>query len=139
MKLVVRVKLLPSPEQAKALQATLRACNEAAEYASQVAQATGARTKYALQEAVHHELKARFGLSAQPTVRVLGKVCDAYTTRQANLKAGNLGRKGAPRAVSGSSPPRSPFDPMRLNRSMIGVCPGRWTPAPSRSGRWRGG
>ncbi|SIO85851.1 probable transposase [Nocardiopsis sp. JB363] len=81
MKLVVRVKLPPSPEQAQALQATLRACNEA----------------------VYHELKARFVLSAQPTMRVLGKVCDAYTTRQANLKAGNLGRKGSPRRQRATS------------------------------------
>ena len=97
MKLVVRVKLLPSPEQAQALQAILRSCNEAADHASRIAQATGATNKYALQRAVYHELKARFGLSAQPTVRVLGKVADAYTTRQANLKAGNLGRKGSAR------------------------------------------
>ncbi|MFI7296502.1 hypothetical protein [Streptomyces sp. NPDC050121] len=37
MKLVVQVKLLPTPEQASALQATLHACNRAAIYASQVA------------------------------------------------------------------------------------------------------
>ncbi|MFH8737836.1 hypothetical protein [Streptomyces sp. NPDC017964] len=30
MKLVVQVKLLPTPEQAAALEATLRACNRAA-------------------------------------------------------------------------------------------------------------
>ncbi|SIO90968.1 putative transposase, IS891/IS1136/IS1341 [Nocardiopsis sp. JB363] len=41
----MRVKLLPSPEQAKALQATLRACNAAADHASQGAQTTGARDK----------------------------------------------------------------------------------------------
>ena len=32
--------------------------------------------------AVHHDLETGFGSSAQPTVRVLGKVADAYTTRQ---------------------------------------------------------
>ena len=97
MKLVVRVKLLPSPEQAQALKATLRTCNEAADHASRTAQTTGACDKYTLQRALYHELKTMFGLSAQPTVRVLGKVADAYTTRHANLKAGNLGRKGSAR------------------------------------------
>lgn len=89
MKPVVRVELLPSTEQAQALKATLHVCNEAADHTSQVTQATEARDKYALQEAVYHELKGRFGSSAQPTVRVLGKGADAYTTRQANLKARN--------------------------------------------------
>jgi hypothetical protein len=37
MKLVVRVKLLPTPVQAEALEATLHACNEAATCAAQVA------------------------------------------------------------------------------------------------------
>lgn len=96
MKAVVRVKLLPSPEQARALAATLSACNRASNHASQVAQTSGARHKYALQQKVYHQLKAGFDLSAQPAVRVISKVADAYTTRAANLQAGNLGRKGSP-------------------------------------------
>jgi putative transposase len=96
MKVVVRVKLLPSPEQARVLEATLHACNRAANHASQVARDCGARHKYALQEKVYHQLKSEFGLSAQPAVRVIGKVADAYTTREANLQAGNLGSKGSP-------------------------------------------
>ncbi|MEU3310853.1 transposase [Nocardiopsis sp. NPDC006832] len=136
MKLVVRVKLLPSLEQAQALQATLHTCNEAADHASQVAQTTGARNKYALQEATYHELKARFALSAQPTVRVIGKVCDAYTTRQANLKAGNLGRKGSPRRQRVESTPISfrpdaaqPFDDRCLSWQMDARTVSIWTVA----------
>ncbi|MGP3982490.1 hypothetical protein [Streptomyces sp. KR80] len=37
MKLVVQVKLLPSLEQAAVLGVTLRACNEAADWVSEVA------------------------------------------------------------------------------------------------------
>ncbi|MFC9913246.1 hypothetical protein [Streptomyces sp. NPDC127197] len=37
MKLVVQVKLLPALVQAVALEATLRACNQAATWASEVA------------------------------------------------------------------------------------------------------
>ena len=36
VKLVVQVKLLPTPGQASMLEATLRACNRAATYAAQV-------------------------------------------------------------------------------------------------------
>src|SRR5690349_12343663 len=42
VKPTVQVKLLPSPDQAAALEATLHACNAAANTASQVAFSTGA-------------------------------------------------------------------------------------------------
>ena len=134
MKLVVRVKLLPSPEQAQALQATLRACNEAADHASRIAQVTGARDKYALQRAVYHELKARFGLSAQPTVRVLGKVADAYTTRRSHLDQGLLGRKGSARRERAEATPicfrsdaAQPFDDRCLPWQMDARTVSIWT------------
>ncbi|MEU1785973.1 transposase [Streptomyces sparsogenes] len=91
MKLVVQVKLLPTPEQASALEATLRACNRAASYASQVAFAKDLKDRNSLQKEVYADLKARFGLSAQPTVRAVKKVVDAYATLKAGLRAGNLG------------------------------------------------
>ncbi|GAB2487020.1 RNA-guided endonuclease InsQ/TnpB family protein [Nocardiopsis aegyptia] len=105
MKVVVRVKLLPSPEQARALQATLGACNRAANAASRVAFDTGATHKYALQQRVYTALKAEFGLSAQPAVRVIGKVADAYTTRTTHLRNGLLGREGAKRRERAESTP----------------------------------
>ncbi|MEW2404139.1 transposase [Streptomyces sp. NPDC046862] len=91
MKLVVQVKLLPTPEQASALEATLRACNRAATYASQVAFAKHLKDRNGLQKEVYTDLKATFGLSAQPAVRAVKKVVDAYATLKANLQAGNLG------------------------------------------------
>ncbi|MBA2808190.1 IS200/IS605 family element transposase accessory protein TnpB [Streptomyces sp. KM273126] len=91
MKLVVRVKLLPTPGQASALEATLRACNRAATYASAVAFAKDLKDRNGLQKEVYAELKATFGLSAQPVVRAVKKVVDAYATLKANLRAGNLG------------------------------------------------
>ncbi|WP_198046938.1 RNA-guided endonuclease TnpB family protein [Kutzneria sp. 744] len=36
-------------------------------------------------------------MAAQPAIRVIGKVVDAYTARNANLKAGNYGRPGSDR------------------------------------------
>ncbi|MFE9062951.1 hypothetical protein [Streptomyces violaceusniger] len=91
MKLVVQVKLLPTPGQASALEATLRACNRAATHASAVAFAEGLKDRNGLQKKVYADLKADFGLAAQPTVRVVKKVVDAYATLKANLRAGNLG------------------------------------------------
>ncbi|WP_017608492.1 RNA-guided endonuclease InsQ/TnpB family protein [Nocardiopsis xinjiangensis] len=134
MKVTVRVKLVPSPEQARALAATLDACNRAADHASRVAQTTGARHKYALQEALYHEVKADFGLSAQPAVRVLGKVADAYTTREANLKNGNLGRKGSQRraraqarAITFRRDAAQPFDARCLSWQMDARTGSIWT------------
>ncbi|MER5183322.1 RNA-guided endonuclease TnpB family protein, partial [Streptomyces sp. NPDC002896] len=64
MKLVVQVKLLPTPVQASALEATLRACNRAATHASAVAFAHDLKDRNGLQKAVYADLKAAFGLSA---------------------------------------------------------------------------
>jgi IS605 OrfB family transposase len=97
MKLVVQVKLLPTREQASALEATLHACNRAATYASQVAFAKDLKDRNRLQKEVYADLKATFGLSAQPVVRVVKKVVDAYATLKANLQAGNLGRSTSKR------------------------------------------
>ncbi|MFC8764020.1 RNA-guided endonuclease InsQ/TnpB family protein [Streptomyces sp. NPDC057193] len=82
MKLVVRVKLLPTPEQAAALAATLRTCNEAANWLSVRAFEGGRTSRAALQATSYVELKAR-GLSAQPALHVLRKVADAYTALRA--------------------------------------------------------
>ncbi|MDQ0940512.1 hypothetical protein [Streptomyces sp. V1I1] len=71
MKLVVQVKLLPSPEQAAALEATLRACNRAATYVSSVAFDSGVKDRNGLQKLLYADIKATFGLSAQPVVRVV--------------------------------------------------------------------
>ncbi|MFD8381683.1 IS200/IS605 family accessory protein TnpB-related protein [Streptomyces sp. NPDC059679] len=90
MKLVAQVRLLPTPEEASALEATLRACNRAATCASQVAFAKDLKDRNGLQ-GVYGELKARFGLSAQPAVRAVKKVVDAYAALGANVRAGSLG------------------------------------------------
>jgi hypothetical protein len=97
VKLVVQVKLLPKPEQASALEATLRACNRAATYASQIAFAKNLKDRNGLQKEVYADLKARFGLSAQPVVRAVKKVVDAYATLKAGLQAGNLGPSASKR------------------------------------------
>ncbi|MFC9845579.1 hypothetical protein ACFWFF_14295 [Streptomyces sp. NPDC060223] len=97
MKLVVQVKLLPSPEQAAALEATLRACNRAADHVSRIAFETGVRDRNGLQKLLYADIKAAFGLSAQPAVRVVKKVVDAYSALAASPKAGRLGSPASKR------------------------------------------
>ncbi|MFF5011852.1 RNA-guided endonuclease InsQ/TnpB family protein [Streptomyces sp. NPDC001165] len=97
MKLVVQVKLLPTPVQAAALEATLHACNEAADWASEVAFDKDVKRNFALRDHTYAEIKTRWGLGAQAAQHVIKKTCDAYATLTGNLKAGNLGRPGSKR------------------------------------------
>lgn len=98
VKIVAQVKLLPgSAYDADAMAATLRACNRAANRASEVAHAKGLKRRNVLQKEVYFSLKADFDLGAQPAVRVVKKVCDAYATLKGNIKAGNLGPPGSKR------------------------------------------
>ncbi|HWS36506.1 MAG TPA: transposase [Actinoplanes sp.] len=91
MKLVVQVKLLPTREQASALEATLRACNTAATEVAATARTARVYRDYALRKHVYAGLKTDHGLGAQAAQHVIKKVCDAYRTLASNLRAGNYG------------------------------------------------
>uniref|UniRef100_A0AAU2V7E7 Transposase n=1 Tax=Streptomyces sp. NBC_00003 TaxID=2903608 RepID=A0AAU2V7E7_9ACTN len=99
------MKLLPTSQEAAALEATLRTVNRAADRASAVAFATGKVSRNDLQREVYAALKAEFGLSAQAAVRTVKKVADAYATLKANIKAGNLGPEGSKRRGRAESKP----------------------------------
>ena len=105
MKLVVQVKLLATPVQAAALQATLRACNTAASEVAVVARQTGTYRNYDLRRHVYARIKADYGLGAQAAQHVIKKVADAYTTVQANLKAGRYGKPGSKRRAKVETDP----------------------------------
>ncbi|MBX6767635.1 MAG: transposase, partial [Actinomadura rubrobrunea] len=124
MKLVVQVRLLPTPEQAEALAETLHACNSAADYVSRMAFERKVFARAALQKLVYAEVKAR-GLSAQPALHVIRKTADAYTTLHAQIRAGLLGREGSARRVQATSKPitfrpnaAQPFDDRCLSWQM---------------------
>ena len=72
------LKLAPSPEQADALLATMRACNAAADRAAEVAFEHGTANKIRLQQLCYTELRERFGLSSQMAVRAISKACEAF-------------------------------------------------------------
>ncbi|MGW6143668.1 hypothetical protein [Streptomyces sp. NPDC055140] len=81
---MVRVKLLPTPVQAAALEATLRACNEAATWAASVAFEKEARRVLELRKHTYAEIRVRWGLGAQAAQHAIKKTCDTYTTLKAN-------------------------------------------------------
>jgi putative transposase len=95
VKQVVQVRLLPTPEQTSALGDTLRACNTAASWLSERMHTDQVFRKFDVQKRLYTELRERFGLAAQPAIRVIAKTVDAYTTLRANLKAGNYGPPGS--------------------------------------------
>ncbi|MFI7414656.1 RNA-guided endonuclease InsQ/TnpB family protein [Streptomyces sp. NPDC049627] len=97
MKLVVQVTLLPTPLQEAALTVTLRACNEAATWASQVAFQKNVKKNFALRKLTYEEVRTRWALGSQAAQHVIKKTCDAYATLKANLRAGNLGKPGSRR------------------------------------------
>jgi putative transposase len=99
VKTVVQVKLLPSPVQAAALQETLHTVNEAANCASRLAYQHQVTEKTALQRLTYTQLKADYGLSAQPAIHVIRKVAGAYASLAANPKSGSYGKSGSRRRV----------------------------------------
>ena len=78
MKLTLQLKMLPSPEQAKALLDTMRQFNAAASFASQIAFDAGVFSKPSIQKLCYYDLRERFGLSSQMAIRAIAKVADAY-------------------------------------------------------------
>lgn len=78
MQLIAKVKLLPTPEQANALKRTLETANAACNYISEQAWQERTFRQFSLHKLVYYNVRERFGLSAQMTVRCISKVADAY-------------------------------------------------------------
>jgi len=93
------VKLLPTPQEASALSATLRACNEACGLISQAAHGGSVFDRNGLQQLVYRRVREEYGLGAQAAVRCVKKTVDAYAALHAQAKAGLLGREGCKRRI----------------------------------------
>jgi len=85
MDLTIKVKLLPSQEQKNSLLKTMAVFNKACDYISQTAYKNGNFHKFALQQFCYKTIRKRFGLSAQLTVRAIGKVCESYKVERERL------------------------------------------------------
>ncbi|MFI9365229.1 RNA-guided endonuclease InsQ/TnpB family protein [Kitasatospora sp. NPDC053057] len=135
MKTVTQVKLLPTPDQASALERTLRTVNEAACWVSGIAFERGVPREYELRKHTYAELKAR-GLGAQTAQHVIKKVRDAYTALTVNIRAGNLGKPGSKRRVKAESKPiifrpqaAQPYDDRCLSWQLDARTVSIWTTA----------
>jgi IS605 OrfB family transposase len=133
VKLVVPVKLLPSPEQVAALSATLRACNDAANWVSGIAFGMKSRRNYDVRRLTYENVRAA-GIGSQAAQHVIKKVCNAYATLKANIRAGNLGEPGSMRRVKAESEPvtfrsdaAQPYDQRNLSFALNARTVSLWT------------
>jgi IS605 OrfB family transposase len=78
MKLVAALKMLPTPEQAACLTATLARCNEACSWLAGVGFESQTFRQFDLHKGNYVDLRSRFGLTAQAAVRSIAKVADAF-------------------------------------------------------------
>lgn len=78
MKQTIVVKLAPSARQHAALLATMERFNAACDAIAGVAFDRRLANKIALQKLVYYDVRERFGLSSQLTVRAIAKVVEAY-------------------------------------------------------------
>ena len=78
MQLTAKIKLLPSPQQTDALMRTLKTANTACNHISECAWQKATFEQFSLHKLTYYEVRERFNLSAQMTVRCISKVADAY-------------------------------------------------------------
>jgi len=94
MKLIAQIKLQPKKEQCRQLKATLERANEAANWISEWAWENKTFRKFAIQKELYQDIRAKFGLSAQMTIRAISKVADAYKldkkTKRTFTKGGSI-------------------------------------------------
>src|SRR5690606_2925105 len=79
MKLTLKIKLLPTDQQAILLLQTMRVANTACGTISDVAWQQKIFNKVKLHHHVYHPLRSTFRLSSQMLIRSIAKVADAYT------------------------------------------------------------
>ncbi len=92
MQLALKVKILPTNVQKDLLRRTMVRFNEACNYVADIAFTNRCANKIALQKIVYYDVRERFQLSAQLTIRAIAKVVEAYK-RDKNRKP-NFGLYG---------------------------------------------
>jgi IS605 OrfB family transposase len=78
MKLIAHVQLLPDPEAAAQLQATMETFNAAADFVAGIAFGQRTANQFDLRRLCYHEVRHRFGLSSQQAQLAIKAACDAY-------------------------------------------------------------
>src|SRR5262245_26763635 len=75
-------KLDPTPEQAAALDATLRAFAAACNQIADVCRTSDSTDKNHVQRACYQEIRQTFGLSSNLTIRAIARVCAALKVKE---------------------------------------------------------
>jgi IS605 OrfB family transposase len=78
MKLILKIKLLPSAEQAEYLFNTIKEANNACNDISNIAWQTKCFNQFKLHNECYYRIKNKFNLSSQIIVRCISKVSDSY-------------------------------------------------------------
>jgi IS605 OrfB family transposase len=78
MKLTLKIKLLPTIEQADILLQTMREANTVCDAISDIAWQNKVFNQFKIHHLCYHSFKSTFNLSAQMLVRCISKVADAY-------------------------------------------------------------
>ena len=78
MRLTLPVKLAPTPQQAQALLTTVERFNAACDWLGGIAFRERCANKVALQKLAYYDVRSRFGLAAQLSIRAIGKTVEAY-------------------------------------------------------------
>lgn len=78
MKLVLKIKILPSDEQRSLLLRTIEEANRACDYISDIAWANKTFGQFKIHHLCYDDVRQKFNLSAQMVVRCISKVADAY-------------------------------------------------------------
>jgi len=78
MKLTLKIKLLPSDEQAKLLQQTIKEANNACNIISEIAWKNKVFNQFKIHHLSYYKIKSDFNLSSQVIIRCISKVADSY-------------------------------------------------------------
>lgn len=78
MKLTLKIKLLPTDEQADLLLSTMKEANAACDAISEIAWENKVFNQFKIHHLCYHGFKSTFNLSAQMLVRCISKVADSY-------------------------------------------------------------
>ena len=87
MQKTVACKLTPTPEQRKALKATLRAFADACNSALKVAHETGKRRSFDLHHECYYAIKEQTGLTSNYVVRAIARVAGSFGKGKKTPKA----------------------------------------------------
>src|ERR671934_3104790 len=78
VRLTLPVKLVPTPEQHAALLATVERFNVACDWLGGIVFAERSANKVQLQKIAYYDVRSRFGLAAQLSIRAISKTVEAY-------------------------------------------------------------